>query len=129
MYLNSEIKKIFPENCPYILKGPITGEKPLYIYLSPNKDYLLYSENLKTLLNSLKVIKPLEIWEDGISFLLQSGIIPTPFTIFKNLFVLSLGDEVEVQNINNKIELFLNINIYIFTPIENRKKMLIFPTF
>lgn len=114
MYLNSEIKEIFPENTPYILEGPITGEKPIYLYLSPEKTYLLYSENIKALLNSPKIIKPLEIWEEGISFLLQSGVIPTPYTVFKNVYVLSMGDKVLIENSYNKLRLAFFHEYYYF---------------
>ncbi|MFN4132408.1 MAG: asparagine synthase-related protein, partial [Caldimicrobium sp.] len=92
-----------------LLRGPITGGNPLYIYLSPKKDYLNYSEDLKSLLNASEVIKPLEINNEGISFLLQSGIIPTPYTIFKNLFVLSMGDEVIIEKKGNEI---LNLKFF-----------------
>ncbi|MFN3504818.1 MAG: asparagine synthase-related protein [Caldimicrobium sp.] len=76
---------------------------------------MLYSEDLKALLNSSKIKKPLEIWEDGISFLLQSGIVPTPYTLYKNLYVLSMGDEVSiVATHNNEINLRFSHNYYYF---------------
>ncbi|MFN3567859.1 MAG: hypothetical protein ACK4UR_02990 [Caldimicrobium sp.] len=81
----NKIKKIIPQDTPKHLKGPLTGEKPLYLYLSPRKDFLLYTEDLKELLNASEVRETLEIWEEGISFLLQTGIVLTPYTIYKNL--------------------------------------------
>ena len=95
--LKEKAIEILPEDTPHLVKGPLTGDEPVYLYLSPCRGFLLYSKDLKALFASPKVEKPLEVSEEGISFLLQSGVVPTPYTIFKNLFVLSIGDEVEIK--------------------------------
>ncbi|MEN3039574.1 MAG: asparagine synthase-related protein [Candidatus Kryptonium sp.] len=87
------------------LSGSITCGDPIYIYLSPSKDYVLTSKSLKELLDHPLVKKPLRISEDAISFYLQSGVIPTPRTIYKDIFLLGLGDRVVIKKIHNEIEL------------------------
>lgn len=82
------VREITSEDIPIVLEGSKTLENPLYVYFSPSREFLLVSENLKDLLKSPKIEKPLEINEEGISFLLQSGVVPTPHTLYKNLFVL-----------------------------------------
>jgi len=87
------------------IKSDLACEFPIYIYLSENKDYLIYSNSIKELLNSSAVTKPLEISKKGISFLLQSGVVPLPNTVYKNIFIVGIGDTAKVKTVNNKIEI------------------------
>jgi asparagine synthase (glutamine-hydrolysing) len=88
-----------------LLQSDLAGEYPIYIYLSDNRDCLLYSTCIKHLLNDSRVIKPLKVTTEGISFLLQSGVVPSPKTVFKNIYFLGIGDKVSIQTMNNQIEL------------------------
>ena len=85
------------------LKADLAAEFPIYIYISENKDYLLYSNSIRELLENTKVIKPLEISSEGISFLLQSGVVPPPNTVYKKIFTLGIGGSVQVNTLNNII--------------------------
>jgi len=116
----SEVNLILPQNTPKTIKGPLAGDKPIYVYISPKNDFLLYSENLKKLLSHHKVKTPLEVSDEGISFLLQSGFIPTPKTAFKNLFVLNIGDKVVINFKNNKFELLFSHSYPFFHSFRNR---------
>lgn len=117
------VREVLPEKPFFTIKGPITGEKPIYLYLSQQKDYLVYAEDLKALMNSSKVSKPLELWEEGISFLLQSGVVPTPYTIIKNLFVLSIGDEVVIEREgDSKLELKFSHKYHYFHSYRYKEK-------
>ena len=120
----SEVNLILPQNTPKTIKGPLAGDKPIYIYLSPKNDFLLYSENLKKLLSHHKVKTPLEVSDEGISFLLQSGFIPTPKTAFKNLFVLTLLNTFHVLKPNHILtkkeqNLFLFQNLQV-NPLQKK---------
>lgn len=91
---------------------------PLYIYLSQKKDSIIYSDTIKELLDCPKIPKPLKISPQSISFLLQSGFIPPPKTIYKNIYILGIGDKAKVLIQNKKFKLkfehcnpFLKINI------------------
>ena len=99
------------------IKSDLAAEFPIYIYLSEKRDYLLYSDSIEELLSSDEVLKPLEVRSESISFLLQSGIVPLPNTIYENIFIVGIGDVAHVHTINDKIEIdfqhtfpFLNEN-------------------
>ena len=87
------------------IKSDLAGEFPLYIYFSKEQDYLLYSKSIKELLESEKVIKPLAVSKRGISFLLQSSVVPPAETVYKNIFIVSIGQSAVIQTINNRIDL------------------------
>lgn len=87
------------------LKSDLAAEFPIYIYLSQNKDYLFYSQSIKELLDMKEVIKPLEVTSEGISFLLQSGVVPLPKTVYKNIFIVGVGDTAVAKTVNDKIEI------------------------
>jgi len=83
----------------------IASEFPIYIYLAETKDYLLYSNSMAELLTHKKLLLPLEIRRESISFLLQSSIVPLPNTIYKNIFIVGIGDVAEVVTVNHKVEI------------------------
>ncbi|MEA2018415.1 MAG: asparagine synthase-related protein [Campylobacterota bacterium] len=87
------------------IKSDLASEFPVYIYLSEKKDYLLYSTSIKQLLDSEEVNKPLKTTIEGISFLLQSGVVPLPNTVYQNIFIVSIGNTAKVKTVNNKIEI------------------------
>ena len=60
------------------LKADLAAEFPLYLYLDESKEHLYYSNNIKDLLDSPDIKKPLSVSSEGLSFLLQSGVIPPP---------------------------------------------------
>jgi len=83
----------------------IAGENELYLFLSENRRRLFYSTDILSLLNSKYVHKPLKVNNEGISFLLQTGVAPPPLTVYKNLFLLNIGDKVTVSRKADRIEL------------------------
>ena len=83
----------------------LASEFPIYLYLSSNKESLLYSSSITGLLSSPRVKKPLPISTLGIAFLLQNGVTPSPTTVYNNLFVLGIGDKAEVKTIDGKIDI------------------------
>ncbi len=99
------VQKIKPETASLILEGDPAGGKPLYLYLPEHKKFILVSEDIKALLEHPETGAPLEVSPLGISFLLQSGVIPTPRTVFKNLYVLNIGDRVEIREVSGRLEI------------------------
>ncbi len=99
------VSKVTSSDCPKIIEGDVGGEKPIYLYLDSDKKYLLYSDNIKELLASTDIKKPLSISSEGLSFYLQKGVILTPKTIYENIFVINIGDRVNVISREGKIEL------------------------
>lgn len=96
--------KITPKDCPKILEGDIGGEHPCYVYIPPHKNYLIYSHSIEELLKHEEIKNTLEISKEGVSFFLQSGVIPPPKTVFKNIFVLNIGDKLHLKADKNKIK-------------------------
>lgn len=87
-----------------VLNSDLAGEYPIYVYLSENRDVLLYSYSITELLENNKVQKPLKVSNKGISFLLQSSVIPPPLTAYQNIYILGIGDKVKIETKNGKIQ-------------------------
>jgi len=87
------------------LKSDLAAQFPIYIYLSVDKKYLLYSTSIEEILNHKEVIRPLALRDESISFLLQSGIVPLPHTIYQNLFIIGIGDEANISTVSNRIKI------------------------
>ncbi|CAA6817474.1 MAG: Unknown protein [uncultured Sulfurovum sp.] len=92
-------------NAEINIQSDLAAQFPIYIYLSTTKDYLLYTNKIEEIFQHPQVSIPLELREESLSFLLQSGIIPLPNTIYKNIFIVGIGDIATVKTIANKIKL------------------------
>jgi asparagine synthase (glutamine-hydrolysing) len=101
------------------LKSDIAGEFPIYVYVSAARNLLLYGENIVELLNDDRVKKPLKISNEGLSFLLQSGVVPPPKSIYKNVYILGIGNILEVKTVNNKLDL----NFKYYFPFYNKNRL------
>lgn len=97
------IEKYSINDLELILKCDLAGAHPIYLYWPKNKSTLLYSTSIMELLNDLRVIKPLKVSDTGISFLLQSGAIPPPQTIYQDIFIVSMGDKAKISTSQNKV--------------------------
>lgn len=87
------------------IKSELAAGRLFYIYYTNVKDKLIYSDSLVELLNFEEVKKPLKISEEGIVFLLQMGVVPPPKTVYKDIYILGIGDSAIIRTENNKIEL------------------------
>jgi asparagine synthase (glutamine-hydrolysing) len=56
------------------------------------------------LLNDPRVFKPLKVCTKGISFLLQSGLIPPPKTAYEDIYILGVGDKATVSTIKGEVD-------------------------
>lgn len=97
----------------------LAGERPMYLYWAKNKNSLIYSDSINELLNFSEIKKSLEISDQGISFMLQSGAVPPPQTVYKNIYILSIGDTAEVKIVKNKIEVFFQHKF----PFKNSERL------
>ena len=73
-----------------ILQSDIAGQNPIYLFYKETE--ILYTQDLKVLLEYIK--NKLVVSNEGISFLLKNGVIPTPYTIYENLYILSIGNKI-----------------------------------
>ena len=76
-----------------LLKSDLTGNKPLYVYISKNQKNLYWSNCLTELLDDPSVIKPLTVSSEAISYLLLNSVVPPPLSVFDNIFIISIGIE------------------------------------
>jgi len=93
-------KLILTKDSKVILKSDLAGERPLYFF--KKDDRLCYTRDLSILLAYLKHEKLLQINRRSISFLLQNGTVPPPYTIYENLYMLGigLGSEVTLNHLS-----------------------------
>lgn len=103
-----------------VLEADLAAEKPIYLFLSEKKDLLLYSDSIVELLNHPKLPRPLQVSREGVSFLLQSGVIPPPKTIYENIYILGITHRVEISIHNNELNIRFIDRFSFFN--ENRKK-------
>jgi len=89
-----------PPARPLKIKSDLAAEYPVYLYCTEDRGRIVYTTSIVDMLDSSYVAKPLRISSEGVSYILQKGVVPPPQTIFSNLYVLSVGDEalVSVEN-------------------------------
>ncbi|QGG47199.1 hypothetical protein [Heliorestis convoluta] len=86
------------------IQTDLAASKLKYIYINQEKRCAYVSTSPKDLLDSNYVKKPLIISNLGVSFLLQSSVIPFPYTIYKNLYCIGIGDTFELYVEGNQIK-------------------------
>jgi len=95
----------FTTNCvDTVLSSDLAAEYPLYLYWPKDKSTLLYSQSITELLDNPLVPKPLAISNEGVSFLLQSGVVPPPKTAYEEIYILGIGDQARVSTQNRKVD-------------------------
>ncbi|QVK20622.1 asparagine synthase (glutamine-hydrolyzing) [Mycoplasmatota bacterium] len=77
------------------------GEKPLYYFR--NDDIILFASELKSILNSELVQREINLY--AFSQYLQLTYIPSPLTIYDNIYKLEAGNYMTIKNSG---ELFIN---------------------
>ena len=79
-----------------IFKGDPAGESPLYVWAEDN--HLFDAKSLPEILNQMrkKAITP-KIDQESVAFLLHNSLIPTPRTIYENVYALGIGDQLKVK--------------------------------
>ena len=88
----------------FTLESDLAGEFPIYVYLSHDKQKLLYSYSIAELLDDNMVEKPLKVSNEGLSFLLQSGVVPPPLTAYQNVFIIGIGDAAIIETVDAEIK-------------------------
>lgn len=101
------------------IEADLAGEFPLYIYWPQDQSRLFFSTSIFELFNDIRVIKPLKLSTDGLSFLLQCGVVPPPKTAFQDIYILGVGDRAEISTIGGKI----NVKFSHEFPFLNTKRL------
>ena len=102
------------------LKPSGIGGNPLYIFLVNSSKKILYSDDLIALLRHAEVHSSLNIDNVSISHLLQCGVVPPPNTVYKNLFLLGIGDTATISNYQESLVINFH-HEFVYTE-ENLKK-------
>lgn len=108
------IKVIKDSDIPFEISAPDSGEFSYYFFQL--KNLILYSTSITDILDDNRVKNKLTISSSGISFLLQNGVIPSPYTIYENLYVLQVGDSLKIKEKN------LNLSFQHKFPYSNVKR-------
>lgn len=85
--------------------------KPIFVFNNSLKKEVYYSFSLSDLLDFTGKLEPCNI---GISFILQSGVVPPPKTVYKNLYVIGLGYKLILCSKAGKINLNFKHNFPFF---------------
>ncbi len=111
------INQYLPHQASLVLESDLAGEFPLYLYWPSSQSMLLYSASITELLSDVRVSKPLKVSVHGLSFLLQSGVVPPPKTAYQDIYIVGIGDEAQVGTKNDKVQVtfshqfpFMNAN-------------------
>ena len=84
----------------FTLKSDSAGEHPVYLYFDPANNIAQYSYKLTSLLDSPQIRNAIEISDQSISHLLTSGVVPPPYTVYKHLYIITIGHSATVTNAN-----------------------------
>lgn len=99
------INLYIPNQPGLALESDLACEFPLYLYWPEDQSTLLYSTSITELLNDARVPKPLKVSTEGLSFLLQNGVVPPPKTAYQDIYIVGIGDKAKVSTVNGKIDI------------------------
>lgn len=103
------------------LRTDLAAEKPIYVYRGRNGRFVLHSCSAVALLADERVEKPLAIHSESVSFLLQSGVVPPPATVYADVFLLGLGDSLELSAVEGAIRLAFHHRFSFFNALRSRE--------
>lgn len=86
---------------PLEISAPVSGKFSYYLFQL--EDLILYSTSIIEILNDSRIKNKLKVSSSGISFLLQNGVIPSPYTIYENLYILQVGDSLKIKEKDLKL--------------------------
>lgn len=84
------IKSYIAGDSEYVLTTDIAGQRPIYLYCPERTEEALYTYSFPELLADSRVVQRPSVF--GLSFLLQSGFVPPPWTAYEDIYIISSGD-------------------------------------
>ncbi|MDY6920903.1 MAG: hypothetical protein SV765_11920 [Pseudomonadota bacterium] len=92
----ADVTRVVAQNLvdPLVLQPDLVAQTPLYVHWQPQQNVVTYGSDPVAL---LETVAPLTINQQGLSFLLQDGVIPPPASIYQNVFILSVGDQLTIR--------------------------------
>jgi len=98
------INQYNPNMQSLVIESDLAGEFPLYLYWPQDQSTFLYSTSIVELLSDPRINKPLKVSNEGLSFLLQSGVVPPPKTAYQDIYIVGIGDKAQVSTENGKVK-------------------------
>ncbi len=98
------------------------GQKPFYYYHDNNT--FIFSSELKGILSIKKLNHKKYINSDALRLYFTLGFIPSPYTIYKNIFKLKQSHNLIFNLKNKKINIYKYYEIPEMKPIKNRKRLI-----
>lgn len=96
-----DLKWVLPNKI--CVSGDNSGHDPVYIYKTSN--YLYIGLDLEELLSVLRSRKETLATRDrSLSHLLQDGLVPLPFSVYRDFYILGIGDRLFASNANAEWE-------------------------
>lgn len=110
------VHKILKSDSTVRLECGKTGEHPYYVYVDRKNNYVLYSQDQKKLFDSIyKSPSKLTVRTDSICFLLQAGVIPSPITIYEDVYIIGLFDILDISFNDSLVNLNFHKNFHYTT--------------
>ena len=96
----------------FAIKASPSGSKSEYVYLQKSGPICYNEESLKDVYN-------LKVDYLSLGILLDSGVIPTPHSPYKDFYVLNAGDDLVVNSTNGSVITSSNFH---YTRTDSAKK-------
>lgn len=87
-----------------ILESDLAGSQPVYLF-GPRNGKVLYTTSVVELLRSQEAHGTPQLCPKALSFILQSGVVPPPMTIYRDLWILGIGDSVTLETVGGDIKM------------------------
>ena len=101
-----------------VLSADLAAAAPVYLFVPGNRKEVLYSQDVNALLTEAGSRDSLEVCPEGLSFLLLSGAVPPPKTVYSNLFMLGIGDKATLDTVNGEAAVRFDYEF----PFRNNKR-------
>jgi len=98
------------------------GKKPLYYYMDENE--FIFSSELKGIVAVKNINKKENLNFSSIDFYFSLGFIPSPYSIYKNVFKLEARQNLILDLKNKKIKKFYYWELPNYEPIYDKKKLI-----
>lgn len=105
------------------LAGDYAGECLWYLYHAPDRRTVAFSRSLNALLASPRVVKPLRVSSHALSGLLQCGVVPSPQTIYSDVYLLGIGDSVDIVAERDKVRLLFSYEFPFLSHLRGERQV------
>ncbi len=80
-----------------IIRPDIGAMTPVYLFHSEDRKTVLVDTHLPDILVRARTFGALQVDPEGLAFSMQSGCVPPPKTIYRDVFVLNIGWQAQIE--------------------------------